>query len=293
VKRNRFKPFTKARKAVLYARYSPRPGEDCRTITSQFIHGREYCVAQHWDIDSEWADEGITGTSTEDRLELAKAIKRVKEIRGVLVCYSMSRLARNVTDILNITDDLEENGCDLFLGDISVETTTPAGKMYFTIMAAIAQLQADQIGTTTSDCMRSYQKIGWMMGSVAPYGWKPGPDVQEVANKQGVIKRRRIMVMDEHEQDALDIMLRCHVLAWSYKKIVEHLELCGYRNRNGKKFDCKTVWKIIERERIHGNPARVTANAKFVREHIGLLKSDGSVAVEEDDESTSQTTPRP
>lgn len=281
MRRNRFKPFQKLRKAVLYARYSPRPGEDCRTITSQFIHGRQYCELQRWDVDSEWSDEGITGTSTDDRAELAKAIKRVKEIRGVLVCYSLSRLARNVVDALNILDDLEENGCDILLGDINVDTTTPAGRVFFTIKAAFAQLQADEISTNTSDCMRTYQKIGWMMGSVAPYGWKPGPDVQEVVTNRGVTKRRRVMVMDEREQDALDIMLRCHVLTWSCRKIVEHLELCGYRNRNGKKFDVKTVWKIIERERIHGNPARVTANAKFVREHVGLLKSDGTVAVTE------------
>lgn len=281
MKKNRFKPFQKLRKAVLYARYSPRPGEDCRTISSQFIYGTEYCKHQRWDIDSQFSDEGITGTSTDDRIELKRAISRVKEIKGVLVCYSLSRLARNVIDALNILDDLEENGCDIFLGDIQVDTTTPVGRVFFTIKAAFAQLQADEIGTNTSDCMRSYIKCGWMMGSVAPYGWKAGPDVQEIVTSRGVRKRRRVMVMDEREQEALDIMFRCHALAWPIKKIVEHLELCGYRNRKGRKFDTKTIWKIIEREMLHGNPARMTMNPKFLREHVGALKGDGTVEVTE------------
>ena len=281
MKKNRFKPFKKGRLAVLYARYSPRPGEDHRTIDSQFGFGAEYCEFQRWTIDSQFADEGITGTSTEDRAELRKAIARVKEVRGVLVCYSLSRLARNVVDALNILDDLEENGCDIFLGDIQVDTTTPIGRVFFTIKAAFAQLQADEIGTNTSDCMKSYIKCGWMMGSVAPYGWKPGPDVQEIVTSRGVRKRRRVMVMEEREQEAMDIMFRCHALAWSIKKIVEHLELCGYRNRKGRKFDTKTIWKIIEREMLHGNPARMTMNPKFLREHVGALKGDGTVLADD------------
>jgi DNA invertase Pin-like site-specific DNA recombinase len=53
--------------------------------------------------------------------------------------------------LLDVVNLLAERGVDLIALDQPIDTVSPAGKMLFTIMAAIAQFQADLISSNTID----------------------------------------------------------------------------------------------------------------------------------------------
>lgn len=282
MKRSRF--GRQSRKAVLYARYSPRPGsritqdpEAMRTIISQWDHGQSYCdqPGNKWEVVGKYRDDEETGTTIKGRKGLDDAIAKTKAVRGVLVCYSLSRLSRSVKDALDILDDLHIHGCDVAILDTLVDTTTPHGRMLFTMVAMFAEMTANFGAKATSDAVRHYTKIGYVMSSKCPYGWKPGTEVHEVKDRTGKTSKRRIMVADEDEQITLDIMMECKAKGWSIGKIVAHLKLLGRKNRSGRTFDPKSVWNIINREESGGNPARTRANPNFVRDAVGALKDQG------------------
>ncbi len=58
---------------------------------------------------------------------------------GVLVVYSLSRLARNTTETLELGERLAKAGADLVSLSEKIDTTSAAGKMVFRMLAARAQ----------------------------------------------------------------------------------------------------------------------------------------------------------
>lgn len=78
----------------------------------------------------------------EDLLEYARE-------GDVVVCYSLSRLSRSTKDAIEISEELDRRGIQLVSLTEGIDTTTPAGRMYFTIIAAFAQMQREQLVENT------------------------------------------------------------------------------------------------------------------------------------------------
>lgn len=62
-----------------------------------------------------------------------------------VVTESISRIARNTKDLLNIIDQLQSKGVEFISLKESLDTTTPQGKFMLTIFAAMAELERDNI----------------------------------------------------------------------------------------------------------------------------------------------------
>ena len=63
----------------------------------------------------------------------------------VLYVESYSRLARNTKDLLNIVDELASKGVKFVSLKENVDTTTPQGKLVFSIFASLAEFERDQL----------------------------------------------------------------------------------------------------------------------------------------------------
>ncbi len=64
----------------------------------------------------------------------------------VLVCASLSRLARSVVDLGNMMAKAEKAGWDLIVLDFGVDTTTPSGRLVMNVMASVSQFESGIIG---------------------------------------------------------------------------------------------------------------------------------------------------
>ena len=68
-----------------------------------------------------------------------------------LVVVRLDRLARSTRELLEIGEGLEQQGIDLVVLDQAIDTSTPAGRLMFSVLGAIAQFERDLIRERTLD----------------------------------------------------------------------------------------------------------------------------------------------
>ncbi|MFP8645236.1 recombinase family protein [Priestia aryabhattai] len=108
-------------------------------------------------------EEKISGTKR-NRPELNRMLDELEEGDTVFV-VEISRLSRSSIDLQNIVATIGEKKADIVsLNDKWLDTTTPSGKMVFTVMSAVVQFERDMISERTKDGMKSAKKRGSKIG---------------------------------------------------------------------------------------------------------------------------------
>lgn len=75
--------------------------------------------------------------------ELTKAVTR-KQV-DIIMAWSIDRLGRSLQELLAIADTAKKNGITLMFHREAVDTSTPAGQLFFTIAGAFAQFERERI----------------------------------------------------------------------------------------------------------------------------------------------------
>jgi DNA invertase Pin-like site-specific DNA recombinase len=86
--------------------------------------------------------EKVSGKNT-DRAELQKMLSFVRE-GDIVIVESISRIARNTKDLLNIIETLTNKGVDFISQKENIDTSTPQGKFMLTIFGALAEFEREQ-----------------------------------------------------------------------------------------------------------------------------------------------------
>lgn len=86
-------------------------------------------------------EETASGKSAE-RPELAHCLKALRE-DAILVVWRLDRLGRNLKDLVQIVTDLEARGVKFKSLTDSIDTSGPAGKIVFHMLAALAQFERE------------------------------------------------------------------------------------------------------------------------------------------------------
>jgi DNA invertase Pin-like site-specific DNA recombinase len=88
-------------------------------------------------------DQGISGSKGRDQRpsfdKLHRAITR-REV-DVVMTWSVDRLGRSLQDLIAFLAELRAVGCDLYLHQQGIDTTTPAGRALFQMLGAFAEFE--------------------------------------------------------------------------------------------------------------------------------------------------------
>lgn len=106
--------------------------------------------------------EKISGKNTE-RSELQKMLAFVHPGDTVYV-ESLSRLARSTRDLLNITAQIHKSGGDLVSLKENIDTSSPQGKLVFTIFAALAEFERETILQRQAEGIAAAKAAGKHLG---------------------------------------------------------------------------------------------------------------------------------
>src|SRR5207247_2208956 len=128
------------KRAALYARVSTPD----QTPENQLSVLRSFAAARSWDA-REFMDHGVSGTKERrPALDAMLAAGRARKVDVVLVT-KLDRLARSTHHLVTLAKELQALGVDLVVLDQAIDTTTPAGRLLFHVLAAIAEFERDLI----------------------------------------------------------------------------------------------------------------------------------------------------
>jgi len=103
--------------------------------------------------------EKTTGTTTE-RIELNNLIEFLRS-GDIVVVSELTRLSRSTKDLFSVVDKIHSKGADIVsLKEKWLDTTTPQGKLMFTIFAGLSQFERDIISERTKEGLRAAKARG-------------------------------------------------------------------------------------------------------------------------------------
>jgi len=128
-----------SKRAALYVRVS----QDSQTVENQTLILNEVAERSGWDVIHVFADEGISGAKGRDKRPgydaLLKAVSR-RDI-DIVAAWSVDRLGRSLPDLVAFLSDIQSKGCDLYLHQQAVDTSTPSGRMLFQMLGVFAEFE--------------------------------------------------------------------------------------------------------------------------------------------------------
>lgn len=113
-----------------------------RVSTQEQNTGRQLEAMKQHNIDKIF-EEKVSGKDT-NRPQL-KAMMEFARESDIVYIESISRLARNTLDFLNIVEQFTAKGVSLVSLKESINTSTPQGKFMLSVFAALSQLERDTI----------------------------------------------------------------------------------------------------------------------------------------------------
>jgi DNA invertase Pin-like site-specific DNA recombinase len=148
-------------KVAIYARVS-RADKD-QDPENQLRKLREYAVRQGWDIYAEFHDYVSGAAQVKPALEKMLREGRARHYDAVLI-VRLDRLGRSTKQLLTMLEDLDRFGVTLICADQQIETKSPSGKLLFTVLGAVAELELDLIRERTKDGLSRARAQGKRIG---------------------------------------------------------------------------------------------------------------------------------
>ena len=106
-------------------------------------------------------EETMSGAKRE-RPELARVLDHVRA-GDTLVVWKLDRLGRSVKDLVELVGDLEQRGVHFQSVTDNIDTSTPAGRFFFHVMASLAQMERELLIERTRaglDAAKSQGRVG-------------------------------------------------------------------------------------------------------------------------------------
>ena len=131
------------KRIALYARVST----DKQTVENQLIELRSLCERLGYSIVQEYTDNGISGAKgRNDRPALDAMLKAATQRKfDMVMCWSIDRLGRSLQNLVEILNELQALGIDLYFQQQGMDTSTPSGRMIFSVFGAIGEFERNLI----------------------------------------------------------------------------------------------------------------------------------------------------
>ncbi len=149
-------------RAAIYARVSTlNAGQDPSMQTREL---EEYCKRRGWEIHDLYVDNGVSGKK-DSRPQLNRMMQDAHERRfDVVVVWRFDRFARSVSHLLRALETFNSLGVQFVSLSEQVDTSTPMGKMVFTVLGAVAELERNLIVERVRAGLRHARAKGKILG---------------------------------------------------------------------------------------------------------------------------------
>jgi DNA invertase Pin-like site-specific DNA recombinase len=135
--------MSKTKRAALYLRVST----DSQTTENQRQALEAVAAQRGRTVVKVYEDAGISGAKGRDkRPSFDSMLKDASRARfDVVMAWALDRLGRSLVGLLDTLHELETAHVDLFLHQQAIDTTSPAGRMFFHVTGAFAEFERGMI----------------------------------------------------------------------------------------------------------------------------------------------------
>jgi DNA invertase Pin-like site-specific DNA recombinase len=124
----------------------------------------EYCERRGWQVAGLYVDTGVSGAK-DSRPELNHMLEDAHRRRfDAVVVWKFDRFARSVSHLLRALETFRALGIEFVSLSEQVDTSTPTGKMVFTVLGAVAELERSLICERVRAGLRNAQRKGQKCG---------------------------------------------------------------------------------------------------------------------------------
>jgi len=214
-----------------YIRVSTDNQEESKEVQEKRI--RAYCEFKNLQLEGIFTDEGVSGSiPIDNRPDGSKLCNLLtKEVKAV-ICVKPDRLFRSTSDALISVEKWNKLNIELHVVDLNgatLNTTTAAGKLIFTILIAYAAFEREQTSERTKAVLNNKKSTGKAYcGSILGYDNVDGK-----------------MVPNEQELQIVEI-IKDNSKRMSPAKVADYLNEWGYKAKKGGKFFPSTIQNILK-----------------------------------------------
>lgn len=217
-------------KAAIYLRVSTREqSEEGFSIRAQKQRLEAYVESQNWKVWDYYIDEGFSAKDTE-RPQLKRLLNDLDKFDVVLV-YRLDRLTRSVLDLYKLLETLEAHNVKFKSSTELFDTTTATGRMFITLVAALAQWERENLSERVSMGMKRMVSEGKWHGGNPPFGIKL---------KDGNL------TLDEQEAPVVKRIFNMYVSGIGAKTIAITLNREGIKTRQNKSWVQSVIGRMVK-----------------------------------------------
>lgn len=188
-----------------------------------------------------YADKGISGHSIEKRPQFLAMIRDAREHRfDVIYTKSVSRFARNTTQLLEAVRELRDIGVEVVFENENIHTFQPTSEVYLTIAATIAENDLEVDSERMRWSIRHRYENGWIGVGSGLYGLRLTKDNElAIVPEEAAVVR---YIFDAYVNAGL-----------GSRRIAEDLNAAGVKTRSGAKWSASRIIGMLRNEKYKGD----------------------------------------